>query len=299
MTSNKAKYYLILILACFLWGTTPLCGRYLRDCMSPLLITAARFYLVTLILFALIYLKDGKKGFKISFKDAKILFLMGFMGIFLHNSLFFEAVRTIPASNAALIESIGPAITSVLAFFFIGEKLSKLGWLGIFISAIGAIFIVCKGNLEALLDFQINFGEILVIISESTWSFYIILSWKLSNKLNSLAITAWTGLTGAILCTLTGLVLGELTVYKITTTDVIYFLVLSIMAGVVSFVSWNYAIVKVGASKGSSLVYLIPLFGVMFGITILDEKFVVQEAIGGAIIILGLIFAMKAKLSSK
>ena len=44
---------------------------------------------------------------------------------------------------------------------------------------------------------------------------------------------------------------------------------------------------------------LISLFGVIFGITILKEKFVIQEAIGGLIIVLGLFCSMRAKLTNR
>ena len=222
---------------------------------------------------------------------------MGFVGIFLHNSLLFEALRMTPASNAALIESIGPSITSTLAFFFIGERLSKIGWLGIFISCFGAGYIVCKGSIDTLLHFQVNIGEIIVVICETMWSFYVVISWKLSKNVNALAVTAWTGLFGAIFCTIAGFAFNELQVYAITRTYIIAFLVLSLLTGVVAFVFWNYAITKVGASKGGTFVYLIPVFGAVFGVVLLGESFTIQEFIGALIVVVGMIISVKAKLS--
>ena len=300
MRTNKlAKYYALLMVACIFWAFSPICGRYLKDSMSPLLITSTRFYLVAAILFSFLYLAKGKKAILVPWRDLKILMIMGCVGIYLHNFLFFEALRSIPASNAALIESIGPAVTSTLAFIFIGEKLSKLGWLGIALCCIGAIFIVCKGSINALLSLRINLGEILVIICEAMWSIYVVISWKLSKNISPITVTAWTGLFGAIYCTITGVATDSLELYRLNTTDIIAFLTLSILAGVVAFVSWNVAITKVGASKGGTFVYLIPLFGVIFGITILKEKFVIQEAIGGLIIVLGLFCSMRAKLTNR
>lgn len=222
---------------------------------------------------------------------------MGFVGIFLHNSLLFEALRMTPASNAALIESIGPSITSTLAFIIIGERLSKFGWLGIFISCFGAGYIVCKGSLDTLLHFQVNLGEIIVVVCEAMWSFYVVISWKLSKNVNALAVTAWTGLFGAIFCTLAGLIFNELHVYAITKTYIEAFLVLSLLTGVVAFVLWNFAITKVGASKGGTFVYLIPVFGAVFGVVILGEEFTLQEFIGALIVVIGMIISVKAKLS--
>ncbi len=294
---GQLKFYLMLFLACMIWGLTPICGRVLKDCMSPMLITGARFYLVALILFTSIYLIEGKKGLYLSRHDFLVLLLMGFVGIFLHNSLLFEALRMTPASNAALIESIGPSITSTLAFIIIGERLSKFGWLGIFISCFGAGYIVCKGSLDTLLHFQVNLGEIIVVVCEAMWSFYVVISWKLSKNVNALAVTAWTGLFGAIFCTLAGLIFNELHVYAITKTYIEAFLVLSLLTGVVAFVLWNFAITKVGASKGGTFVYLIPVFGAVFGVVILGEEFTLQEFIGALIVVIGMIISVKAKLS--
>lgn len=294
---GQLKFYLMLFLACMIWGLTPICGRILKDCMSPMLITGARFYLVALILFTSIYLIEGKKGLYLSRHDFLVLLLMGFVGIFLHNSLLFEALRMTPASNAALIESIGPSITSTLAFIIIGERLSKFGWLGIFISCFGAGYIVCKGSLDTLLHFQVNLGEIIVVVCEAMWSFYVVISWKLSKNVNALAVTAWTGLFGAIFCTLAGLIFNELHVYAITKTYIEAFLVLSLLTGVVAFVLWNFAITKVGASKGGTFVYLIPVFGAVFGVVLLGEEFTLQEFIGALIVVIGMIISVKAKLS--
>lgn len=129
------------------------------------------------------------------------------------------------------------------------------------------------------------------------WSCYVIISWKLTKNINALAVTARSGLFGAIFCTVFVAATDALVVYKITTMDVIAFLVLSILAGVVSFASLNYAIGKFGASKGGTFVYLIPVFGVFFGITFLGEAVNCQEFIGGFIVIVGMIISLRSKLS--
>lgn len=293
--NSKLKYYLILLLACFIWGATPLCGRILKDSLSPILITTARFYVVAIILFAVILATQGFKGLRISKSDLKVLLLMSVVGIYLHNSLLFEALRHTTASNASIIEAVGPSVTSILAYFFIGERLSKIGWVGIFISCFGAIYIVCKGSIDTLLNFEFNIGELMVLACEIMWSIYVIISWKLSKDINALAVTAYTGLFGATFCLITGLATDSLEIYRITTSDIFYFFILSVFAGVVSFASWNYAIAKVGASKGGTFIYLVPVLGVFFGITILGESFALSSLVGTVIVLFGMFFSIKAK----
>ena len=224
---------------------------------------------------------------------------MSVVGIFLHNSLLFEGLRYTPVSNAAIIESIGPSVTSILAFFFIGERLSSSGWPGILVSCFGAIFIVCKGSFSKLVNFEFNIGELLVLVCEIMWSVYVIISWRLSPNISALVVTAYTGLFGATLCLITGLCLDSLHVYRFTLSDAGYFFVLSVFAGVVSFASWNYAIARVGDSKGSTFMYLVPVLGVMFGVFLLDELFSLYEFVGALFVVVGMFFSIRAKASTK
>lgn len=297
--ASKSKAYFYLVLACFFWGATPLCGRILKDSLSPMLITGARFTLVSLILFAFLFFKGGVKSIKVSLHDFKLLILMGVFGIFLHNTLLFEGLKYTTASNAALIESIGPAVTSVCAFLFIGERLSKYGWLGILISLIGAVIIVSKGSLKVITQFEFNYGELLVVICEILWSVYVVISYRLSPNINALSVTAYTALVGAFLCFVFGCFGNILIVYKIEFIDIVSFLVLSLFAGIVAFASWNFAISKVGASKGGIFVYLIPLFGAALGFVVLGETLIKEEIIGAMFVILGMIVSVRAKLTNK
>ncbi|MGN1281556.1 MAG: DMT family transporter [Succinivibrio sp.] len=298
MTSHY-KYYFLLIIACLIWGLTPLCGRILKDSMSPMLITAARFYLTALILFLIVFVRDGTKGLHLCKRDFLLLVLMGLLGIFLHNSMMFEALKVTTASNVALIEGIGPSVTSILAFMVIGERLSIKGWLGIFISFIGATYIVCRGSLQVILNFEVNYGEVLIVICEAMWSIYVVLSWKLTDKVSSLAVTAWTGLFGAIASTVCGFCMNSLELYSLTPRYILAFTVLTLFAGVVAFAFWNIAITKVGASKGGIFVYLIPVFGAFFGVTVLGEEFSLSELIGCIIVVVGMLISVNAKLSVK
>lgn len=68
-------------------------------------------------------------------------FLMSVIGTVLPSFMIAEGIRRIGASNAAIIGSIGPISTIILAYFFLGEL---FGWLQIFgtLLVIGGILIL-------------------------------------------------------------------------------------------------------------------------------------------------------------
>ena len=48
---SQAKYYLLLLLVCLIWGATPASGKFTVEAFSPLMITGSRFACIALVLF--------------------------------------------------------------------------------------------------------------------------------------------------------------------------------------------------------------------------------------------------------
>lgn len=296
----QAKYYLALVAVCLVWGATPACGKILSTSMSPLLITGLRFILMAGLLFSWLYITGQKRAFRPDKKFIPFLIFMGFMGITVHNGLLFTGLHYTTATNTALIESIGPTATTILAFLFVGERLSPRGWLGIFVSCCGALCIVTKGSLDVLVNMRFNIGDILIVACEIAWSCYVILGWKAQkSRLSAIALTAWNGLFGGILCFIIGFVTGTLEVWQVNAQAIYGFLYLLLASGVFAFVAWNFAVAKVGASKAGVFVYLVPLTGAVIGVTFLGEEIVLSQMVGGLLIILGVIVTVRAKVKLK
>ena len=286
----QAKYYLLLLTVCLIWGATPASGK------SPLMITGMRFALVSAVLFLWLLLLRDKKSLKPERGVLVVCFFMGFMGMLVHNGLLFLGLNYTTATNTALIESIGPTATTVLAFIFLGERLNRFGWLGIFISCVGAVCIVAKGSLEVILNLSFNIGDVIILFAEIAWSAYVVISWQIHGRLGTIAVTAWSGLFGSLQCFLVGLVTGSLHVYTVTPQALMGFSYLVIFSGLFAFVAWNYAVQYVGASKAGVFVYLVPLTGGIVGVVFLGEALHPAVVIGAILILSGVILTVRSKV---
>jgi drug/metabolite transporter (DMT)-like permease len=293
---DKAKYYAMLVLACLLWGGTPASGRVLAAKLSPLLLTGIRFFCMASLIFVFLILSGQFKQWIPKGRTLFVLFLMGATGVFLHNGLLMLGLHYTTASNTALIESVGPAVTSVLAFLIIGERLSPLGWAGIFIACQGAVCIVTRGDPAALLRMDVNAGDLIVLVAESMWSVYTVISWYLPARYNAAAATAWSGMMGMALCFAGGALAGELHYEPMDTGDCLTFAFMVLGPGLIAFIGWNWAVLRVGASKAGSFCYIVPIAGALVGVLLLDETLLISQILGGAIIIFGMILTARAKL---
>ena len=293
------KYYILLLLTTIFWGATPACGKLLVDAMSPLLITGLRFLSISILIFAFLLITGRTKELKITKELLFLTLAMGFMGITLHNGLLFTGLHYTTATNTALIESIGPTATTLLAYLFIGERLTKIGLFGIFISCIGALCIVTKGSIDILINLKFNIGDLLILACEIAWSAYVIIGWRTNGKITSLALTAWSTLFGSSLCFVAGATTGTLEFGVINSMAVFGFSYLVLISGLFCFISWNTAVSKVGASKAGSFVYIVPLTGALLGITVLNEEVLLAQILGGILIILGVVITVRSKVSIK
>ena len=292
----QAKYYLLLLSVCLIWGATPASGKFTVEAFSPLMITGMRFALVSAVLFLWLVLLRDKKSLKPERGVLVVCFFMGFMGMLVHNGLLFLGLNYTTATNTALIESIGPTATTVLAFIFLGERLNRFGWLGIFISCVGAVCIVAKGSLEVILNLSFNIGDVIILFAEIAWSAYVVISWQIHGRLGTIAVTAWSGLFGSLQCFAVGLVTGSLHVYTVTPQALMGFGYLVVFSGLFAFVAWNYAVQYVGASKAGVFVYLVPLTGGIVGVLFLGEPLHPAVIIGALLILSGVILTVRSKV---
>ena len=69
-----------------------------------------------------------------------LLFFRGLMG-FLALLMFFYNISQISLAEAMTFSKTSPIFTAIFAYFFVKEKLSFKGWIGIFIGFIGILFI--------------------------------------------------------------------------------------------------------------------------------------------------------------
>ena len=293
---GQAKYYLLLLAVCLIWGATPASGKFTVEAFSPLMITGMRFALMSAVLFLWLLILGDKKSLKPERGVLVVCFFMGFMGMLVHNGLLFLGLNYTTATNTALIESIGPTATTVLAFIFLGERLNRFGWLGIFISCVGAVCIVAKGSLEVILNLSFNIGDVIILFAEIAWSAYVVISWQIHGRLGTIAVTAWSGLFGSLQCFLVGLVTGSLHVYTVTPQALMGFSYLVIFSGLFAFVAWNYAVQYVGASKAGVFVYLVPLTGGIVGVVFLGEALHPAVVIGAILILSGVILTVRSKV---
>lgn len=282
---TRRTTYLLLVLTTFIWGVQPLCIKWLLAAWSPVTITAMRYYLIGTVLLVLA-VRRGESLLPERRAVAGIIG-MGLTGIGLNNVMQFTGLGISTVTNCTLIAAASPAITALMAAVFVRERLAALAWGGIALSFAGALLVVTRGSLTALVTLDLNAGDILFLAAQVAWTTYSLIALRLMRYMSAMKLTGWAGLAGAVIVTLYGTATGELAVAPLDAELGLAFAYTVIFGGVMAMLFWNIGVHNAGASVTSIFQNITPVVGMLGGILCFGEVVGAQELTGAAAIFAG------------
>jgi Predicted permease, DMT superfamily len=156
----------------------------------------------------------------------------------------------------------------------------------IILSIIGVYLVI---SVNGKLDFSSStfWGNILILGAMVSWVIYTILSRNLSNKYSSLVITTYQTAISIIL--FIPFVIPEIHKWHpVSFVPLMNLIYLGIFCSAVSYLSFLYAIKKLGSTVSSMFLNLIPAVSVVTGFLVLNERLMLIQYIGMILIMLSI-----------
>lgn len=283
------KYYILLVLCVLFWSGNFVFGRLISNDISPIELSFYRWFFVLLILlpFILIHYRNLLIVLK---KEYVILFVLGGLGIAGFNTFLYYGLQTTTATNALLINSSTPIFIIIFSVIIFKSSINKLQLFGIFLSTIGVIYLILKGELNHILDLHFTVGDLWIIAACIDWALYSVLLKYKPKELNSLEFFSITTLIGTFILYLVFIYQGySLEFSFLENKEVLYSLAyIVIFPSILSFYFWNKATIEIGANKAGQFAHLMPIFGAILAYIFLKEKVQGYHLIGTIFIALGI-----------
>ena len=298
--------WLMTALVILFWGVTFASTRVLLEDFSALEIQVIRFALAWLVLW--LAGRRAKSGFR-SWRDEALFASMGFTGVALYQFLENCAIYYTNASNVAILVSFGPVVTAVLAWLLTGDKsLSPRFTLGALVAVTGVALV----SLNGVVNFQMRpLGDMMAVGAMVSWGVYSVLI----DKANQRGIPQMEAVRRAFFWSL--VIIAPLAVWGATESgfyaldgsfsvtldlaenierftrplNIMNLAFLGVLASAACFVMWNRACKALGVVRTTVGLYLTPIVGVMFAALFLGEKLTAMSAVGGVLIIAGVVLA--------
>lgn len=285
MKNNSINGHISAFITIIIWGTTFISTKILLSNFAPIEILFIRFVLG---LTALIIISP--KLFKLKSLKEELTFAgAGLSGICLYYLLENIALTHTMASNVGVIISTAPFFTAIHSHIFIKnhEKLKVNFFIGFGIAIAGICLISFNGS-KAQLNPQ---GDILALIAAFVWAVYSLLTKKISSFGYNTIHTTRRIFTYGIIFMLPLLFVFDFrfNINKIfDMKNLLNLLYLGLGASALCFVTWNYAVKKLGAIKTSVYIYLVPVITILTSVLFLEEKLTAISVTGTVFTLIGL-----------
>ncbi|MFC4769195.1 DMT family transporter [Effusibacillus consociatus] len=276
-------FYVLLLCTSILWAGNFVAGKFLVDHASSLTLTNMRWGLAILFLIPIVW--KFEKRLLPPKKALLPLFLMGLTGVVFFNIFMFLALERTSADNVGLLSALNPVAIAIVSFFVLREKMSFRQTIGMIVSLMGVVVVISHGDIQRLLHFRLNTGDLFMLAAVGTWGLYSVAGKKAMQYVSPYMSTLWAGIFGVI--TLLPFNLPSFAVNNPDSAFWIATVYVSIGATVLAMVFWNLGVQRVGGTHSGMFLNFNPIFTAILAYLFIGEHMTAVQVAGTVLVISG------------
>ena len=288
----------LMILVVFSWGMAWAVGRILALGLPPMTGAWLR-YVLTMVLFYAWFAGRALKGSQVNWLPSgrqtwRTLTLIAVTGVLCYQLFFMNGMSLTAAGDASLIITFNPIFTVLLAAPMLGQQITRRMFLGLFCGFIGvAVVTGWSPNTDIPFDDRI-LGDFMILLAALCWAMTTNNTKRMMEQRNgeqeatTLEIVVWYSLIGTVLLTpLAAWETWQNGIPEPTVNDWYAIIYLAAISTVLAYYWFAIGVEKLGATAAASYIFLMPVFGVLGGVLLLDEKLGWTLFFGFILIVMG------------
>ena len=288
----------LMILVVFSWGMAWAVGRILALGLPPMTGAWLR-YVLTMVLFYAWFAGRALKGSQVKWLPSgrqtwRTLTLIAVTGVLGYQLFFMNGISLTAAGDASLIITFNPIFTVLLAAPMLGQQITRRMFLGLFCGFIGvAVVTGWSPNTDIPFDDRI-LGDFMILLAALCWAMTTNNTKRMMEQRNgeqeatTLEIVVWYSLIGTVLLTpLAAWETWQNGIPEPTVNDWYAIIYLAAISTVLAYYWFAIGVEKLGATAAASYIFLMPVFGVLGGVLLLDEKLGWTLFLGFILIVMG------------
>ncbi|USG67154.1 DMT family transporter [Brevibacillus ruminantium] len=263
--------------------------------LDPFYFSVIRYTVVSLILLALLWIKEGKAALRLEGRGVSLWFF-GTMAFTIYNLLVFWGQNQLGSSGvilASVMEALMPMLSVLVLWLYRGQKPQPFTIGCIALALVGCFMVITKGDFRSfLLGGDRLFPVLLILLGVLGWVIYTIGG----NQFGSWSVLRYSALS-CVLGTATSLtivlLLTALGVLRVPTLETISSVGLElsfmiIFAGILALLCWNAGIKLLSPINGILFINFVPVTTFLISLA-QGHSITVYDAGGTFFIIMALI----------
>jgi len=280
------KPRLVFLLLCLIWGSTWLFIKLGLSDLPPFTFAGIRFVIAFAILFAIV--KARGLPLPRTRADWLLLAITGVLAFSINYGSVFWAEQHIASGLAALLQATIPVFGLVIAHFYLpGEQMTPAKILGVVmgVAGVGVIF----SNQLSVAGPKALAGSAAMVVGSACTAYANVLVKSRGAKLNPAILAGGQMIFGLIPLLLIGISLeGNPLHYRWTGMAVFSLFYLAIVGSVIAFLLYYWLVQNMDVTNTMLIALVTPVFAVILGMLVLEEKLDWRTVVGGAMIMSGI-----------
>ena len=290
---NNLYPYLLLFIQPIFMASNIIVARGGVEYVPPVSLAFWRWLTVFLILMPFFFdeITKKKKYLKLEFFK---LFVLGLTGCGICGAFPFIAGMSTTMANMGIIYTSSPIFIIVISVLFFKDKINLSRIIGLILCLSGVLIIICKGDLNFLINFKFTSGDLWMLGAAIGWAVYSIflINWKSEFSLMArFTLIAFFGATSLF----PFYIIEESFFFNTNFNDYFLFWVLfaAISPGIIAFTLYTKVQKYVGASFAGFTLYIFSIYSAIYGIFLFGESLLSFHYFGAILVFLGVYLARK------
>ena len=264
--SEIAKGHLAMLLFSGLVAGSFSLGGMAANHIDPVALNIARFLVAALIVGAFTMVTQGITRASLN-APWRYLVLGGVFATYF--VLMFYGLKTAPPVSAAAVFTLTPLMAGVAGWLILRQITTPYMALALAIGATGALWVIFRADIVALLQFRVGSGEIVYFWGCVAHAVYIPLVRLLNRGESAMIFTFWTLVAGMILMVVWGgWTLVETDWSNLPEIVWVALIYISVFATAITFILVQFATLRLPAAKVMAYTYLTPSWVILWEIAL-------------------------------
>ena len=300
---NHLGLHVKLLLVAAFWGVAWTAGRVVATEMNDWPVFGAWLrYLIAVPIF-LVWLRVSEGWSVPTWPQWRRLFWIGAFSTFLYQVLFMYGMGWTAAGDASLVITLNPLFTSTLAVLVLGHAMTKELAGGVALGLMGIVVLFVASPNVDLPVAERWLGNAFIAASALAWATASLLIRRAMDveetendgPMSPLHITVWASAVGLLILTpWSGFEVVNNGWPVVDLWSLVSIVFLALLSTVVAYVWFAEGVKRIGPSRTSTYVYLVPIFGILSGYLLLGEQLGWSLVLALVLILSGVSLAQRA-----
>lgn len=275
-----ARIYVYLVLANLFWAGNYVFAPIVLTEFTPLQMVYLRWLGALVPLFILAAVIE-RPNWRAAVREWPMHLGQALLGILGYPLLMYQGLLSVNSLDASLLGAINPALIMILAAIVVRERPSRRVIAGAVVSIAGALIVVTRGDLAALIANGLSVGDLWILASVLAWTFYSVNARRVSTP--PITATTFQVVVAMVVLTPFAIAAGPIFPTTVSPDAVLALVYISLFPSALGFVLWNLGVAGAGPSRSGIFLNLIMAFTAIIGL-LLGHPVTIVQVLGGLVV---------------